>query len=144
MFISQGAAIFTPGCNQQFGDTINVNCTTVLSDMTLEQGEGDATGLDLGANVINIATTTPVVVGDATVIDEIGANNGDNTITIGGASGGPDSGSVDFETGYLDIYTGAAGGAYVQVWNTLVDVGNLDLFGPYNINGDGGAVMSPH
>ena len=51
--------------------------------MTLEQGEGDTTGADLGSNVINIATTTAVVVGDATVIDEIGANNGNNTITIG-------------------------------------------------------------
>ncbi len=52
--------------------------------------------------------------GDSTVINEIGANNGDNTIIMGGI-GGPDSGAVDFETGYLDVYTGAAGGAYVQV-----------------------------
>jgi len=137
VFISQGAAIFTPGCNQQVGDTVNVNCTNVLSDLIIEQGEGANSALDLGANIVNIATTMPVVVGDSTVIDELGANNGDNSIFLGGASGGPDSGSVDFETGYLDIYTGAAGGAYVQVENTLVDYGNLDLFGPYNINGDG-------
>ena len=115
VFISQGnGSITTPSCDQQTGDTINVNCTNVTSDMTLEQGEGDETaGLDLGANTINIATTSPVFVGDSTVINEIGANNGDNTINLGGASGGPDSGSVDFETGYLDVYTGAAGGAYV-------------------------------
>ncbi len=59
VFISQGnGSITTPGCDQQAGDTINVNCTTVTSDMTLEQGEGDEdAGLDLGANFINIATT---------------------------------------------------------------------------------------
>jgi len=139
VFISQGnGSITTPDCDQQTGDTINVNWTYVTSDMTLEQGEGDATaGLDLGANFINIATTSPVYVGDATVINEIGANNGDNTIIMGGI-GGPDSGDVDFETGSLDVYTGAAGGAYVQVENTLVDFGALGLFGPYNINGGGG------
>ena len=102
VFISQGnGSITTPSCDQQTGDTINVNCTTVTSDMTLEQGEGDeAAGLDLGANFINIATTSPVFVGDSTVINEIGANNGDNTIIIGGI-GGPDTAPPsDFETGY--------------------------------------------
>ena len=79
----------------------------------------------------------PVVVGDSTVINEIGPNNGNNTILLGGASGGPDSGDVDFETGFLDVYTGAAGGAFVQVYNTLVDYGAQGLFGPFNINGDG-------
>jgi len=140
VFISQGnGSITTPECDQQTGDFIYVNWTYVTSDMTLEQGEGDETaGLDLGANFIYIATTSPVFVGDSTVINEIGANNGDNTIIMGGIDG-PDSGDVDFETGFLDVFTGAAGGAYVQVENTLVDFGFLGLFGPYNINGgDGG------
>ena len=53
--------------------------------------------------------------GDSTVINEIGANNGNNTIIIGGASAAPTVATTDFETGFLDIYTGAAGGAYVQV-----------------------------
>ena len=83
VFISQGAAIFTPGCVQAVGDTINVNCTYVYSSMTLEQGEGDTTGADLGSNVINVATTMPVFVGDETVIHEIGANNGQNNINLG-------------------------------------------------------------
>ena len=125
--------VTTPG----LGDVINVNCTNVVSDMTLEQGEGDTTGVGLGNNVVNVATKMPVTVGDSTVINEIGANNGNNTITLGGASDGPDSGSIDFETGYLDVYTGAGGGVYVQVWNTLVDYGAVGTFGPYNMNGDG-------
>jgi hypothetical protein len=143
VFISQGnGSITTPSCDQQTGDTINVNWTNVTSDMTLEQGQNDEdAGLDLGANTINVATTSPVYVGESTVINEIGVNNGDNTINLGGI-GGPDSGSIDFETGYLDIYTGFAGGANVTVLNTQVDFGALGLFptsdgNPYNITGGG-------
>jgi hypothetical protein len=142
VFISQGSSLFTPGCTPGLGDVVTVDCTNVTSDLTIEQGEGDTTGADLGNNVVAIATNMAVTVGDSTVIYEIGANNGGNTILLGGASGGPDSGSVDFETGYLDIYTGAGGGAYVQVWNTLVDYGALGYFGDYNINGDGGGNTS--
>jgi hypothetical protein len=136
VFISQGTALFTPGCVQGLGDTINVQCSNITSDMTLEQGEGDTTGADLGSNVINIGTTMAVSVGSATVIDEIGANNGNNVITMGGI-GGPNSGAVDFETGTLDVFTGAAGGAFVQVENTAVIEGNLGLFGAFNFNSGG-------
>ena len=124
VFVSQGASLAFVGCTPGLGDVINVNCSIIVSDMTLEQGEGDTTsGLGLGNNFISVATDSAVVVGDSTVINEIGPNNGNNTILLGGASGGPDSGDVDFETGFLDVYTGAAGGAFVQVYNTLVDYG---------------------
>ena len=137
VLISQGVSLTFVGCSPGLGDVINVNCTNVVSDLTLEQGVGDTTGVGLGNNVVNIATTSAVTVGDSTVINEIGANNGNNQIDLGGASGSPDSGSIDFETDYLDVYTGAGGGVYVQVWNTQVDVGALGTFGPYNMNGDG-------
>jgi len=143
VIISQGnGSIVTPSCDQQWGDAIIVEWTYVTSDMTLDQGQGDATaGLDLGSNVIIIAssfsfgewevTGTPVKVGGATVIDEIGPNNGQNLIFMGGINGPNDTTATtlpDFETGTLDVYTGDAGGSYVQVYNTLVDNGNQGLF----------------
>src|SRR5208337_3356514 len=95
----------------------------------------------LGSNFIYIGTTSPVYVGYSTVINEIGEYNQNNTIYMGGI--GPnaiDQGGnpPDFETGFLDVYTGAGGGAGVQVENTQVDYGFLGSFGAYNINGDGG------
>jgi len=103
--------------------------------------------------LICIGTTSPVYVGDSTVINEIGVNNGQNTILMGGINtvivggintfivggiNGPDTAPPpDFETGFLDVYTGAGGGTYVQVENTQADYGSLGSFGPYNINGDG-------
>ena len=142
LFVSQGAALFTPGCNQQVGDTIIVNCSNITSDMTLEQGEGPNSDADLGANLIEVAATPgamPVFVGGFSIIDELGANNGDNTILIGGASGGPDSGSIDFETGTLDVFAGNGGGSYVQVENSQADFipSFLGIFGPFNINAGG-------
>ncbi len=140
--IFQGASYTFLGCTPGYGDVINVNCTYVVSDMTLEQGVGDTTGAGFGNNVVNVGTTMAVRVGDNTVIQEIGSNNGNNSIYLGGANL-PDNAFLphtkpDFESGYLDVYTGDAGGAYVQVYNTLVDVpgGVQGLFGPFNINGD--------
>jgi len=156
VYISQGSgSIYAAGCDQQTGDTINVNWTYITSNMWLEQGEyyGETSplptnssdpGTELGSNFINIATTSPVYVGYSTVILETGEYNQNNTIIMGGIAG-PDSGSIDFETGYLDVYTGLGGGAYVQVENTQVDYGALGIFtlltsdgNPYNITGGGG------
>jgi len=156
VYISQGSgSIYAAGCDQQTGDTINVNWTWITSNMWLEQGEyyGETSplptnssdpGTELGSNTINIATTSPVYVGYSTVILETGEYNQNNTIIMGGIAG-PDSGSIDFETGYLDVYTGLGGGAYVQVENTQVDYGALGIFtlltsdgNPYNITGGGG------
>jgi hypothetical protein len=140
VIISQGnGSIVTPSCNQQWGDAIIVNWTKVTSDMTLTQGQGDATaGLDLGSNLIIIASSyswddyevvgSPVTVGGATVINEIGHNNGQNTILMGGINGPDTAPPPDFETGTLDVYTGAAGGSFVQVYDTLVDNGAQGLF----------------
>jgi hypothetical protein len=140
---------------------------------------GDPT-LELGSNIIQIATPTnvnaPVAnafaasflpsvpgepagfnpgsrvnVGDATAINELGPNNGNNAIIMGGlggvgtivpiiqgGAGNPNSGHVDFETGFLDVHTGAGGGAFVSVQNTAVLYGVSDTNGdPFNFNSDG-------
>jgi hypothetical protein len=178
VFISQGLGIFTPGCTQQFSDRIDVQWTQVTSDMTLEQGEivagdPDDPTLELGSNIIQIATPTnvnfpvanafaasflppsagginpgtEVEVGNSTVINELGPNNGNNAIIMGGigglvpilqgGAGNPNSGAGDFETGFLDVFTGAAGGAFVSVQNTQVFYGALGTFGPFNFNSGG-------
>ena len=145
--ISQGSGdIYANGCDQATGDTINVNWTWVTSNMCLAQGEyygSTDPGTELGSNFINIGTTSPVYVGYSTVINEIGEYNQNNTITLGGING-PDSGDspVDFETGYLDVYTGAGGGSSVQAEDTQVDYGALGIFAtsdgnPYCVTGGG-------
>ena len=134
--ISQGDSLASLGCSPGVGDVVTVNCTTITSDLTILQG---IHGAAIGNNEVNIATTSPVTVGDSTVINEESASSENNTILLGGASGSPDSGSTDFETGYLDVFGGAAGGAYAGVENTLVEYGSLGYFGLYNIEygGDG-------
>jgi hypothetical protein len=123
--------------------------------LAIEQGEGLNGENDLGSNFVFVGTDVPAVdvntglpipgvpaagapgspvyVGYSTAIEELGVNNGNNWIQLGGI-GGPDTGNVDFETGYLDVYTGFAGGSYTQVENTKVDFGWLDLFG--NVDGN--------
>jgi len=141
VYISQGYSLQGVDCTPGYGDVINVNCTYVYSDMTLDQGENDVNALGLGNNVVNVGTTERVFVGGNTVINELGANSANNTINLGGANA-PNNASKpfqkpDFETNNLDVYTGAGGGGYVVVYNTLVHTGNQGLFGPFNINGDG-------
>jgi hypothetical protein len=140
VYIFQGNGdVLTTDCTPGVGDTVNIDSTDIVSDLVIYQGafeDEDENTTDLGNNVINIATIDTVVVGDSTVIWEVGENNGNNLITLGGI-GGPDSGSVDFETGYLDVWTGDAGGAFVQVYNTLVDYGLNGYFSWANIDGGG-------
>ncbi len=142
--ITQGDSISpnTPGvsgcCPVAFaGDTVNVNDTTINSDLSIAQG---VHGASLGNNTVNIATTSAVSVFDSTTIDESAGTQANNTILLGGFNA-PNSASAsgvpDFLTGYLDVYTGAGGGAYVQVFNTEVEFGALGTFGSYNINGGG-------
>jgi len=140
--IQQGAYPFTAQCDEQVGDTINVNCTIVIDNMTLVQGFGDTTDSGFGANTINVGTeasfgrlqafllgTYSVYVGESTIIDEIGSENGGNYINLGGGNS-PDNANPplvppDFVTGTLDVYTGDAGGSQVTVYNTLVLSGAL-------------------
>ncbi len=99
-------------------------------------------GAGLGNNVVLIGTGAAsggvgtgvgqVYVGEETLIYQGGK---DNTVWLGGASG-DNSGVVDFETGFLDIWTGAGGGGTVQATNTTVDFGSF--FGnSFVINGGG-------
>jgi hypothetical protein len=130
VYISQGDSIFTQGCLPGLGDEVDINDTFVDNDLSIVQG---FTSADVGNNVVNIATTSAVFVGDATSINEVGSNNGNNTVTLGGAN---DPSGIDFQTDYLDIYTGAAGGGFVSAVNTDVWIGSA-LGNDYTIDGGG-------
>ena len=117
VFISQGnGSITTPSCDQQTGDTINVNWTHVISDMTLEQGQGDHPELDLGTNFMIIATT---------IAGLRGRPDGDQRArrqqrrqhdqSRWRRSAAPTAAPLTSRPPILDVYTGAGGGAYVQV-----------------------------
>lgn len=134
--IQQGnGSLVTTGCDPTWGDLVMVDCTNVTSNMTIVQGYND-TSSDLGYNYVAIATQEPVTVGNATVINEVGTNNGHNQIYLGGA--GSMFPNWDFSTGYLDVYTGDAGGSYVQVVSTQVLYGTLPGYPTTNITGGGG------
>ena len=81
-------------------------------------------GPGLGNNVVDIGTGLcgpgTVVVGEETLICQ-GVPN--NTVVMGGSGG--DAGGPDFETGFLDIYTGAGGGGTVYAINTTVVFGSF-------------------
>jgi len=113
VYISQGDGIAYPGCLPGLGDEVDINDTQVTSDICIVQG---VSSLDVGNNVVNIATTSAVFAGGATSINEVGVNNGNNTVTLGGAN---DPSGIDFQTDYLDIYTGYAGGGFVSAVNTV-------------------------
>ena len=128
--IMQGDSIFTPGCLPGLGDEVDINDTSVDNNISIVQGMSDA---DVGNNVVNIATTSAVFAGGATSITEVGANNGNNTITLGGAN---DPSGIDFQTDYLDIYTGNGGGAFVSAVNTVCWFGSA-LGNDFTIDGGG-------
>ena len=102
--IIQGDSIFTPGCLPGLGDEVDIDDTSVDNNISIVQGASEA---DVGNNVVNIATKSAIFAGGAASITEVGANNGNNTITLGGAN---DPSGIDFQTDYLDIYTGNGGG----------------------------------
>jgi hypothetical protein len=112
--ITQGDSIATPGCIPALGDEIDIEATTIVSDLGIIQGDLFA----VGNNVVSIGTSTQVMVGDWTSLTQGGS---DNTVMLGGAG---DPSGTDFETGYLDVYTGAGGGGFVSAINTVVDDGS--------------------
>ena len=77
-----------------------------------------------------------VVVDEATLVLQAGANNevdlGDGTGTAG--TGAP----WDFETTFLDIFTGGGGGGTVVAINTKVDLGSAQGNNFVIDGGDGG------
>ena len=119
------------GCAPPTGDAVSIDGTTINSNLFIFQnvlfGEGSTDadpvisgdGPDLGNNVVTIATTPGLpatadqgVVGEWTYIYQGGANN---TVVMGGSG---DVSGTDFETGFLDIYTGDGGGGFVLATNT--------------------------
>jgi len=133
--ITQGDSIAYPGCFPGQGDEVDVNDTFVTSDMEILQGSANA----LGNNIVTIGTLSQVIVGDWTHIVQGGANN---SVYLGGAG---DPSGIDFETTFLDIYTGAGGGGFVSATNTTVLLGSnlgndfvIDGGGDGNTYSDGG------
>jgi hypothetical protein len=135
VYITQGDSIAFPGCLPGQGDEVDVDDTIVTSDLEIFQGDS----LALGNNVVTIGTTSQVVVGGWTYIVQGGGNN---TVFLGGAD---DPSGIDFETAFLDIYTGAGGGGFVFAANTTVLYGSnfgnnfvIDGGGDGNTFSDGG------
>jgi len=143
VYISQGnGTVGAPGdpcCGgQPGGDTVNLDESVITSDLFIFQNayinsDGLATGTlynASGNNTINIALNEQVLVGNQTFLYQGGSNN---TVNLGGAG---DPSGIDFETTYLDIWTGWGGGGFVSAANTVVDVGSF--FGNnWTINGAG-------
>jgi len=83
-----------------------------------------------GYATVTIGATEKVTVGEETFIFQFGANN---TVLLGGAG---DASGVDFETNFLDIWTGIGGGGTVVAQNTDVQYGSLFFANVIN-GGDG-------
>jgi hypothetical protein len=139
VYIHQGDSLITPGCIPGLGDVASVNETVITSDMAIDQG---VNGSSIGNNVVNIATEPGefVTVGGFTDINENSDSSANNTINLGGANPAntatsPTGDDADFWTGYLDVSTGAGGGALVTVLNTYVANGAREA--AYNIVGGG-------
>jgi hypothetical protein len=112
----------TPG----LGDVVSINDTYITSDLTIVQGDSNA----VGGYTVLIGDESAVFVGGYTSITQNGANNTD---IFGGAD---DPSGIDFQTSYLDVYTGAGGGGYVQAVNTVVVFGS-GLGNDFVIDGGG-------
>ena len=90
-----------------------------------------------GFNLVQIGTTAQVEgVGGMGGLDQTYVFQGgsSNTVILGGAN---DPSGIDFETEFLDIWTGAGGNGFVMATNTVVDVGSFYGFN-WVINGAGG------
>ena len=143
-----GGGPVTPTCVQVtgFDDQVLFNEATVTSDLFIVQNAtftvtafstfrllvfipyapvpeptGDPTleGTGTGFNLVAIGTTAKVTVGEQTYVFQGGAAN---TVNLGGAG---DASGIDFETAYLDVWTGNGGASSVTADNTVVDVGSF-------------------
>ncbi len=150
VWIAQGTSTITTGltpaqCAEAGGDAVTFDEATVNDNLVILQNATATVNSDgtvsleselggLGNNYVGIGTFVPVTVGNSTYVYQGGA---DNTVYLGGASG-VGSGLVDFETGTLDIWTGAGGGGFVTATNTAVDALSAFVGRSYVINGAGG------
>jgi hypothetical protein len=102
------------------GDVININDTTIISNLFTTQGTAAA----VGNYVLNIGTTSAV----SATTTNIAQHGGSNTVQLGGAS---DPGAAtDFFTYFLDVVTSfvgdaVIGGGFVTAQNTVVLIGSL-------------------
>jgi hypothetical protein len=94
-----------------------------------EVGVTDGTGQ--GNNLVTIGANEQVLVFGRTRVYQGGANN---EVDLGGAM---DASGIDFETTYLDIFTGKGGGGFVMAQNTVVDVGSFNPLLSFVIDGGG-------
>jgi hypothetical protein len=131
--ITQGNNLSNFDGSTQVMDIAEVNDTTVFSDISIIQGTAGSTA---GGYVAAIAEDylgdfgSGSVSASATLIDQQGANNQVFLGDIGGAD--------SFTTVFLDVFTGAGGGAFVIATNTIVFFGPLGYFSPvYTIEGGG-------
>ena len=126
--ITQGDSIACPKSVPGLGDEIDVEATSIVSDAMIVQGDTSA----VGNNLVSIGASTQVLVGGWTSITQGGE---DNTVMLGGAD---DPSGTDFETTYLDVYTGGGGGGFVTATNTLVDDGsNASPPNSFTVSGGG-------
>lgn len=126
VYISQGDSLTYPGCLPGLGDWVYIESTTVTGDISIVQGDANA----VGNYIVSIGDSGAVSAGGYTSIYQYGANN---TVTFGGAN---DPSGIDFQTGYLDVYTGDGGGGFVSAANTDVWYGS-GLGNDYVIDGGG-------
>jgi len=145
---------FNGSTTLQGTDVAEINDETVTSNITITQGNANSLGFfvtAIGFDFVGMAGLSvsppavppqftplvtpsvgdsPVTAGGTTAILQFGANN---VVLLGAADS-------SFMTDFLDVYTGAGGGAFVQVLNTTT-FGVAPLGGPfssiYNIEGGG-------
>ncbi|MGO9107620.1 MAG: beta strand repeat-containing protein, partial [Thermoguttaceae bacterium] len=132
VLIAQGnSTIGLPvACTPPGGDTVSFDEATVNDNLFIFQnaiytlspdGSFVTSAVDdigLGNNLVTIGLYAKVTVNGETYIYQGGAQN---MVNLGGAG---DLSGTDFETGFLDIYTGAGGGGFVSATNTTVDYGS--------------------
>ena len=128
--ITQGDNVQAPNGTTVVSDVAEINDTSVTSNINITQGGPNAGGgyvAAIGSDYLGDSDTSTVTAGNDTSIYQYGANN---TVYLGDP-GGTDS----FTTGYLDVFTGAGGGGFVQATNTTASYGALA--GHYTIDGRG-------
>jgi hypothetical protein len=120
ILISQGDNAFVANGSTQAFDVAEVNNTTVTSNIIIIQGTANSAGSNVAAIgfdylgfVNGDGASGSVTAGGITAIQQQGGNN---QVYLG------DAGS-SFTTTFLDVYTGALGGAFVWVQNTTVNFG---------------------
>ena len=163
----QGENCTTPECTPGFSDVVEINKTTVTSDISVTQGNwGDtanngnyvtAIGYDYIGNFeptlyavypaptpLSTSSSTPpgpgtglattpsgtVTAGGSTSIYQ---HYGNNQVYLGDGAGFGSSGTSNFNTGYLDIWTGSFGDSYVAATNTHVSYGSNGYYDVYGV-----------